>query len=55
MSKDQCHSGCVPNVVGNEGESIMGHSDIETTMNIYAHSQEENIIAAGVHIADMYE
>lgn len=35
-------------------QSIMGHSDIQTTLNTYAHSRDDMIMAAGDNIADMY-
>ncbi|MCQ2317221.1 MAG: site-specific integrase [Bacteroidales bacterium] len=35
-------------------QTIMGHSDISTTMNIYVHARQDNVIAAGLTLNQMY-
>lgn len=36
-------------------QTIMGHSDIGTTMNVYTHPMQERIIAAGASISDAFD
>ena len=35
-------------------QAIMGHSDIQTTMNRYTHPQELRVIAAADELAGMF-
>ena len=35
-------------------QSVMGHSDIQTTMNRYTHPQERNIIQAVSTLSDVF-
>ena len=44
-----------PNLDPKTLQEIMGHSNFQTTMNIYAHFREDLIKSAGADMADMYE